>query len=175
MTERLSIRIELDGEVKNTFLRLKEIHNFKTNTECIRWCITEAAKDSNINLSQEQLELIEELISKPFIKKKFMVFNQNEFIKKAVDSYIETIRSSMPSIQDWDVRNHLTEDDLEVALAIIKIQADSPLDMVTIEQIASELKTKNFVNLRNTLKRFVEAGILDQINHRNQTYYHARK
>ncbi|RMG32005.1 MAG: hypothetical protein D6732_13925 [Methanobacteriota archaeon] len=131
--------------------------------------------NSNVNLSRDQLDFINELISKPFIKKKFMVFNHHEFIKKAVDSYIETIRNSMPSIQDWDVRNHLSEEDLEVALAIIKVQANSSIDMVTIDQIASELNTKNYVNLRKTLSRFVEEGILDKVQHKNQTYYHARK
>lgn len=175
MSNRMSVRIELDGEVLRRFLKLKEMHNFKTNTECIRWCITEAANESHLEVTPEQIQLIQDLIDKNFVKRKFMVFNQNEFVKKAIDSYIEKIRNSMPSIQDWDVKTHLSEEDLEVALAIIKVQANNELDMVTIEQVASELNTRNVVNLRSVMNRFVEEGILDQIEHKGKTYFHARK
>ncbi len=175
MGKRQSIRVELEGEILKTFLELKEIHNFKTNTECIRWCISEASNESAIDLTKEQMNLIQTLIKKPQIRKKFLVFNRREFIKKSLDHYIEFIEKNMPSIQDWDVRNSLPEKKLDIALAVIKCQANNPIDMVTLDEVISELNTKNTYHVRKILEKFIDEGILDVIEHKGKTYYHARK
>ncbi len=173
--KKLSLRAELDGEVLQLFEHLKETHNFKTNSECIRWCITEAAKKTDLQLENEYVEMIDAMLNNPIIKQKFLVFNRNEFIRKALGHFIEHIRKNTPSIQNWDVRSQLPENELEIAIAVIKCQSESATEMVTVEDVLSALGRKNYATVRECLEKFVSQGILNKTLYKGQEYYHAKK
>lgn len=170
-----NIRVVLDGRVLDDFNYIKQTRNFEMNTEAIRYCITETAKATGYHIPDDQVELIKTLLSSSMVRSKWQIYDANDFIKKALDYFIDSIRSDMPSIQDFDVRATLTDDEATVAMAIIEVQAQAATKMFTLDELMAYLQTRNHRKINTIVEGFVDRLILSKQVVKGVIYYHARE
>ncbi len=173
MDKSLSLRIELDDDQVELFQRIKKEHNFKTNTECIRYCISVASSNEGIKIDPEYFVHIQNLLLKKFVRTQFLVFSVQDVVRKALDVFIQEIQSSFPSLDDWNVKKSLTEDELSVALCILKLQAGTDGSMVSEADIMDSLPQLTKKQVRDILEDFVSQSFVERTHYSDKLFYHA--
>lgn len=174
MLDKLSIRVELTGDVLSQFQQIKQTRNLELNTETIRYCITETYSQGHFTLENDLVDQIRQVLSSKYVKNKYFVYSMNDLIRNAVEDYIKKIYSERESIQSFAVRKELNPEETEIALAAIQVQHSSTIDMFTVEDILNHVNRKDKQNVTFILENFVERMILDKMNYETKTYYHAR-
>ena len=172
---KVSVRVELEGQILEDFNSIKQSRHFEINTEAIRYCITETANTANFRLVNEQIQIIKSLIQNSYVRSKYHIFDVNDFIKKAIDQYIDEIRSSTESIQSFDVRMTLTPEENEIALGALELQSMKSSDMFTATELTKFLGFRDSSKIKAVLDGFVENHHLSKQNVKGEIYYHARK
>ncbi|MFW9992644.1 MAG: hypothetical protein ACFFD4_11410 [Candidatus Odinarchaeota archaeon] len=170
--ESLVLRVDLDHQLAKTFFRLKEERNLRTNAEAIRYCITEVFERKEITLPKELAEEIDRLLQGPLVLQKYQIYDQQEFIIRALESYILRIRKEIGTLFTWSVRQKLNDDENAVAVALIELQPVSHPNGVFITQIIQ--KTGLSLELvQKVLENFVDQGLVYKYNRKDDVYYYA--
>lgn len=172
--KKISIRVELEGKIIDDFERIKLEGAFVTNSQAIRHCINIAAQDSNFQLRDDQISLIQTYLDREDIKRSYGIYNIQNFIDRAIRRFIENIDENTKSIYNWSVRSKLFGDELEVAISFITCQNRSELEEITVDDLAKEMN-KEVSWCENYLSKFVDEGILTSRVRKGQKFYHAKK
>lgn len=174
MGTKKSLRAQIDGIHLEMFRNLKEANNFKYDSEVVRYCISEASKQTEFRLEDSYWSKIKQLLKYDFIKSKYHLYNVSSFINKAIESYIEELESNVKSILSFEVRSLLDGTELEVAIAFIDCQSKSDANQVDVDTLAKKMGKRNISELQKILDDFVRRGFLINQVHNNITYYHAK-
>lgn len=173
--DKISVRVELEGSILTDFERIKLERNFALNTEAIRYCITETAKEDSFSLDKEHVTMIRNIINNNFVRTNYSIFSIHDFIRKAIDNMAEEIWKNSESIQSFDVRMSLTEEENELALAIIDLQSQKHNEMFTVDDLVKFVNHRDKTALQEKLDEFVSRALLSKQIVQEKIYYHARK
>ncbi|MCH8906662.1 MAG: hypothetical protein IH840_06200 [Candidatus Heimdallarchaeota archaeon] len=172
---KLSIRVDLDQEFTQMLDEVKQSRALKSNADAIRHCLYELTRVHNIQLNELQLEKIKQLLKIKSVKVDYSIYSVIDFVNYALSTIIDQIRAKLPSIQDWDVRADLNEEETRIALALIECQNEALAGEVLVDDIAAKLKLRNDARIREILDGFADRGILSTRTSSKGTVYHARK
>jgi Arc/MetJ-type ribon-helix-helix transcriptional regulator len=167
--------VELEGKYVEMLNQLKNTGPINSNAEAIRYALYETTRDQSFKIDELQLDTIQNLLKSKFVKSKFLVYSVLDFVQNAINGYIMYVRENMPSIQDWDVRAELNDNEAKIALALIACQEESVGGEVGLGAVMGKLKLRNEEAVEKMLDDFVDRGILYSIVRNNQNLYHAKK
>lgn len=170
-------RIDLSGQHLYHFNELKEINRFEKNVDVFRFALKIAFEEEKIQkitgVNSEYRDIINNYINRDDVRKKFKIFNIEDFTKKAIDNYLDTIMeyTSKRTILNWDIRADLSGDPKDVALAFRECYLESNLSEVKKEELLSKLSWRDEDRLEKILDEFNSQKLIkcDIIN--NNTVY----
>lgn len=169
----INLRVDLKDNVSEIFRELIEERNFQTYSEAIRYCIMEAHNKAEYKLEEPYLKKIKQLLQYDYVKNDLLIHSVQHFIEKSLDSYTQLVSEQIESILSFEVRKHLTDDELPIALTFIECQEENYANHVTVDELAKKMNRRNLKTLKEVLDKFVHRGILSKMKHESQIYYHA--
>ncbi|MHA2171047.1 MAG: hypothetical protein ACXAB7_14230 [Candidatus Kariarchaeaceae archaeon] len=175
MSKKVSVRVELENEFVDMLNQIKIERMLTTNTDVIRYCLYEMTQAHNFRIEEDHMHQIKDILKREAVRKQYSIFSVTDFIKKALDDYITSIKIHSASIQNWDIRSSLNEEETEIALALIECQSESVSQEVQIQEILTKLNRKNEQRVRHILEKFVNRGILSSRRSGKDVFYHAKK
>ncbi len=171
--KKLTLRVDLQPAVAEVLKSIMEERKFQYYSNAIRYCIIETKNKTEFKLDENYHKRIQMYLKKSSVRYNFMIANTMQFVNKALEHYFQYIDQETKSILDFDVRSTLTDEELEVAHAVINLQSAKATKEVTIADITNELQSKNHKGIENILSSFVKRGILDLYQRSGKKYYHA--
>lgn len=174
MKKALVLRVDLDEELKNQFEAVKKRFNLNSNTEVLRFCISQTFNAETLDIPNDLKDKIKWIIEHPVIREKEAIHDFNDFARRALSLYLQKMKKSLGDLNDWSFRERLPEDERDIANAIILQQAqDSTILGVTLSDLNKSLGNKIPINrIQVIVNKFVDLSVLSVMKHQDLTYYH---
>lgn len=176
-------RIDLTGDHVDYFHSIKQKNNLSKNVDVFRYCLETTMEVEEYGqlpygtINPKQNHLITSYLDRQDIQEQFQVFSLEDVIKKGVESILAQMInfSKDKSILHWDVRNSLSGDHKEVALAFRDCQVADDNNEVTAKDVAVELGWRDVDKVEKILDSFVSQNLLEVEEIKKTKYYHASK
>ncbi|MHA1166201.1 MAG: hypothetical protein ACTSP4_04450 [Candidatus Hodarchaeales archaeon] len=174
MKKALVLRVDLDEELKNQFEAVKKRYNLNSNTEVLRFCISQTFTAETLDIPSDLKDKIKWIIKHPVIREREAIHDFNDFARRSLSFYLQKMKKSLGDLNDWSFRERLPEDERDVANAIILQQAqDSSVLGVTISELKKNLGEKiSESKIQAIVNKFVDLSVLSMMKHQGITYYH---
>jgi len=172
MTAKKSLRAEIDGIHEQMFEEIKRENNFKFDSEVVRYCISEAKKQTEFKLKDSYWEKIKQLMEYDHVKFKHHVDSVSAFVNRAIEYFIEVVERDFQSLYSFEVRSRMDGLELEIAMAFINLQSDRVDNQVDVESLGKYMNKRNLAELTEFLEDFVKRGLILKKAHDGKIYYH---
>ncbi|MHA1331206.1 MAG: hypothetical protein ACTSR2_09025 [Candidatus Hodarchaeales archaeon] len=167
------IRTKLDGDSAKQFETIQKENNFITYAETLRYIVNQSFKSVRLELNADLRQEIERLINNRSIKIKHSFRDKEDFINRAIIHYVNKIKEDMDSLADWDFRSTLSDEQRQVAIAILKVQIDEKkLTGVLVDDLVKETDFSP-EKISEILEYFVTQDLVVVTTLKNKKYYSA--
>ncbi|MHA1228238.1 MAG: hypothetical protein ACTSPV_15970 [Candidatus Hodarchaeales archaeon] len=167
------IRTKLDGDSAKQFETIQKENNFITYAETLRYIVNQSFKSVRLELNADLRQEIERLINNRSIKIKHLFRDKEDFINRAIIHYVNKIKEDMDSLADWDFRSTLSDEQRQVAIAILKVQIDEKkLTGVLVDDLVKETDFSP-EKISEILEYFVTQDLVVVTTLKNKKYYSA--
>ncbi|MHA1971900.1 MAG: hypothetical protein ACTSW1_02835 [Candidatus Hodarchaeales archaeon] len=167
------IRTKLDGDSARQFETIQKENNFITYAETLRYIVNQSFKSVRLELNADLRHEIERLINNRSIRIKHSFRDKEDFINRAIIHYVNKIKEDMDSLADWDFRSTLSDEQRQVAIAILKVQIDEKkLTGVLVDDLVKETDFSP-EKISKILEYFVTQDLVVVTTLKNKKYYSA--
>ncbi|MHA1973958.1 MAG: hypothetical protein ACTSW1_13250 [Candidatus Hodarchaeales archaeon] len=168
--EKLPIRVDLDREDAEKFTAIQSDFKLKNKAEVLRFCVNKVYHGMTLEIDDDIREEIEKLISSRQIKIKYAITSVDDFIKRAISDFLETLKKER-SLKNWSSRQELSELENDTAVTILDLQMKKTPG-VTIDDLLEVLDQDEQI-IRDHLNKFIAEGLVDFRESRGKMYYYA--
>ncbi|MFX0205610.1 MAG: hypothetical protein ACFFDT_06450 [Candidatus Hodarchaeota archaeon] len=169
--QKFPIRVDLDKEDEKRFKTVQEQYKLKNNAEVLRFCVNKVFYGMTLDIDADISNEIQNLITSRHIKIKYGITSIDDFIKRAISDFLETLKEEW-SLKNWTMRQTLTPEENDTAVALLELQLKK-IPGVTVDVLRDHLKTDSTI-VRKHLEKFIEEGLLDFRESQGKIYYYAR-
>ncbi|MHA2330824.1 MAG: hypothetical protein ACXAEU_02250 [Candidatus Hodarchaeales archaeon] len=173
MKKALVLRVDLDENLKKQFEDIKKHYHLNSNTEVLRFCISQTHQSEDLDIPSELKKKISWIINHPTIREKHAIYDFNDFVRRSLSFYLQQMKKSLGDLNDWSFRQQLEQDERDIANEIVQLQEENKLG-VTIKDLSERLNDKKITEerIREVVNKFVDLSVLDNMQQRGKTYYH---
>jgi hypothetical protein len=167
---KFPIRVDLDKVDEEKFKTVQEKYKLKNKAEVLRFCVNKVYHGVALEIDEDIYEEIDKIISSRYIKIKYAITSVDDFLKRATSDFLESLKKER-SLQNWSMRQTLTQEENDTAIALLELQTRN-IPGVTEEDLKDYLKINRTI-IRDHLNKFIGEGLLDFRESRGKIYYHA--
>lgn len=167
---KFPIRVDLDKEDQDKFEHVQNEFKLKNKAEVLRFCVNKVYHGMTLEIDDEIQEEIEKLISSRQIKVKYAITSVDDFIKRAISDFLETLKKER-SLKNWSSRQELSELENDTAVTLLELQMKKTPG-VTINDLLEALDQDERI-IRDHLNKFIAEGLVDFRESRGKMYYYA--
>ncbi|MFX0013849.1 MAG: hypothetical protein ACFFB2_03715 [Promethearchaeota archaeon] len=168
---KFPIRVNLDKDDEKKFLTIQERFKLKSKSEVLRFCVNKVYHGMTLEVDEDISNEIQKIISSRHIKIKYAITSINDFIKRAISDFLETLKEEW-SLKNWNMRQTLSPEENNTALALLELQLKK-IPGVTIDDLMEYLN-KDRISIRKHIEKFVAEALLDFRESEGKIYYYAR-
>ena len=169
--KKLPIRVDLDSEDAKIFEGIKDSFNLKNKAEVLRFCIYKVHHGTTLDIDEGMMGEINKMVSIPDIRTKYAISDVNGFIKRSIAEFLNILRKEW-SLQNWNMRQTLSDEENDIALALLELQLQK-IPGVTIDDLVDYLKIdKNAIQPH--LQRFIADALIDFRESHDKIYYYVQ-
>lgn len=171
----IDLRVDLKPDIAEVFLEIMDDRKFQSFAEGVRYCIYETSTKTEFHLEEIYWNKIKQYLNFDYVKSKAHIYNMQQFVNKALETYFDLVETSVDSIMSFDIRQELTEEELNIAMGFLECQEESSLSQSTAEEVATKMNKRNVNQITEILESFTKRGILSKLIHQKTVYYHAKQ
>jgi hypothetical protein len=168
---KLPIRVDLDEEDATKFEEVQKRFKLKNKAEVLRFCVNKVYHGITLEIDEDFYNEIHKIISSRQIKIRYAITSVDDFIKRAMSEFLTTLRKEW-SLKNWNMRQSLTEEENDTALALVELQLQK-VPGVTIEDLVLHLK-KDKKLIRSHIEKFMSDALLDFRESHGKIYYYVQ-
>lgn len=170
----IGVRVDLKPPHADMFIEIREKLNLTSDAEVIRYCISQTSTGNEFKLEDPYWNSVRHFLQYDIVKRQFNIYDVKSLINKALDEFFKTVENDNESILSFDVLNHLTDTERDIAIEFTNIQEKTENGLVTAEKLVEKIEKRNTAQIAAILDDFVKRGILSKIVNKNKIYYHAK-
>ncbi|MFW9991679.1 MAG: hypothetical protein ACFFD4_06435 [Candidatus Odinarchaeota archaeon] len=167
---KFPIRVDLDNEDEEKFIYVQDKFRLKNKAEVLRFCVNKVYHGTALEIDEDLYKEIDKVISSYYIRIKYGITSVDDFIKRAVTDFLETLKKER-SLRNWSMRQSLSEEENDTAVALLDLQRKN-IPGVTIEDLEEYLNGDRS-KIGQHLEKFVGEALLEFRESRGKIYYHA--
>lgn len=172
--ENKHIHIILKDNRIEKFERIKAFYEHNSDVDAIRTCIDKTYDFLNqepITIRPELKNILDLLISNPYLKSKYLVFTINDIINEALHQWVQSRRNEL-NLFSITFRSDLPPDEKAIALVFVEhqINFDNGLSFSDIKNILNDMDEKKILAI---LKKFQFYQLIRSHKINNQELYFA--
>ncbi|MFX0051532.1 MAG: hypothetical protein ACFE8U_09605 [Candidatus Hermodarchaeota archaeon] len=171
VNRKFPIRVDLDKEDEEKFRSIQEKFKLKNKAEVLRFFINKIYYGLTLEIDDTIYDEIQKIISSRHIKIKYAITNVDDFVKRAISDFLESLREEW-SLKNWSMRQALTQEENDTAVALLELQLQK-IPGVTLEDLQEYLKQDQEI-IREHLEKFINDSLLDFRESHGTIYYYAR-
>ncbi|MHA1973972.1 MAG: hypothetical protein ACTSW1_13320 [Candidatus Hodarchaeales archaeon] len=168
--DKFPVRVDLDEEDSEKFQTIQNEFKLKNKAEILRFCVNKVYHGMTLEIDDDILEEIEKLISSRQIKIKYAITSVDDFIKRAISDFLETLKKER-SLKNWSSRQELSELENDTAVTLLELQMKKTPG-VTLQDLMKTLDLEE-QTIRDHLNKFIAEGLVDFREFRGTIYYYA--
>ena len=163
------IRVDLDEEDAEKFTAIFNEFKLKNKAEVLRFCVNKVYHGMTLEIDEDIRKEIELLIASRHIKIKYAITSVDDFIKRAISDFLETLKKER-SLKNWSTREELSEQENDTAVTLLDLQMKKIVG-VTIQDLIKTLDQEEQI-IRDHLNKFIAEGLVAfRESHGNMYYY----
>lgn len=169
-----NIHVVLKKKRIDKFNMIKHKLEINSDVDVMRTCLDIAYKQiivDKLSIKPELLNIAETISKIDFLQKKFLVFSVSDILNDALSKWIQNHYSDY-SLFSFSLRKELTENERQVALALIKGQKEYDSGM-TLNKISEDLQDLEPKEILKIIKSFLEKELIQSTDLKGETYYYA--
>ncbi|MFX0210634.1 MAG: hypothetical protein ACFFDT_31935, partial [Candidatus Hodarchaeota archaeon] len=139
--------------------------------EVLRFFINKIYYGLTLEIDDTIYDEIQKIISSRHIKIKYAITNVDDFVKRAISDFLESLREEW-SLKNWSMRQALTQEENDTAVALLELQLQK-IPGVTLDDLQEYLKQEPAM-IREHLEKFINDSLLDFRESHGTIYYYAR-
>ncbi|MFX1284482.1 MAG: hypothetical protein ACFFB5_12555 [Promethearchaeota archaeon] len=170
-SKKYPVRVDLDKEDEEKFRSVQEQNKLKSKADVLRFCVNKVYHGLVLEIDEDVYREIQKIIASRHIKIKYAITNINDFIKRAISDFLESLKDEW-SLKNWSTRQSLTQEENSTALALLELQLKK-VPGVTIDDLMEYMK-KDQTTIKKHIEKFVNEALLDFRESEGKIYYYAR-